>query len=681
MTYYKHVKREANSQVNWAEVGKKISDSLIQVRDEREKRKSEIDEASRQFGEQLANAPQGENQEMNEFINDAARDTAELRRIQDNLLRSGMMKMRDYSRSRQNLTDGWNNFAKLGEEYNTEWAEKMARAQNGEGSLQELYEMEQIEGFANFTEAKMYIDPMTGKISLGHRVQGEDGTYGADIDMEKPLMTINEMRERLKRKINRYDVIGGLTPVVNALGQNVEVLRRAGIETIDDITGRELSDDQREALGLFRSAQENALNSILSSPDVASSIMSDYVNVVDGEQVRFTTNEEELSEGNHVMLLKRNEKSGDLFFEPTEEQRGILFNALRDQMDIMLDIKETPMARDFQAERENREKAKGFEEQVTTMTSIAQLWGGSESEVRSAGKSLKNMPTVRGRIREIVRTPNGVEVFYLDDETNKVESQPFEFKEGGVILPQKEFIESIASFFGIENIEEALSKSRYNPDAVFNNKTDFATGIKVYDTPEFDEQTALIGSSVATLTELFDEIDENDLTTATTAISEGFKGLPDGLKLGTNNLIIDVDPSGWPLDEKKVAQIFLPKVMTLPFFVPEGQGAGLVLKNVMQAIYKRAQEIDAKPEGEMPLITPEELQQYITEVGEGNWYSDTVEYQKEALRMFFENNGLNQPESTTTQAPAPSGSTTTNKALPPNPNGIGSKYPIQNNTN
>lgn len=597
MTYYKHVKREANSQVNWAEVGKKISDSLIQVRDERERRKAEIDEASRQFGEQLANAPQGENQEMNEFINDAARDTAELRRIQDNLLRSGMMKMRDYSRSRQNLTDGWNNFAKLGEEYNTEWAEKMARAQNGEGSLQELYEMEQIEGFANFTEAKMYIDPMTGKISLGHRVQGEDGTYGADIDMEKPLMTINEMRERLKRKINRYDVIDGLTPVVDALGQNVEVLRRAGIETLDDITQRELSDDQERAVSLFRSAQENALNSILSSPDVASSIMSDYVGQVDGQQVRFTSNEEELSEGNHVMLLKRNEKSGDLFFEPTEAQRDILFNALRDQMDIMLDIKETPMDRDFQAERENRESGRGVKEQVPTINNLAQLWYGNNSEVDEALKFLGNLKPGGKDILSMKRDATGVYVTYIEDGSER--TQPFLFKVGNQSVSQEEFVKKMASFFDIKDTKTALSRSEYDPNRQFGTGvSSFKIDINTPVTPPraFEEQMPLIDGNPVSIDQLYSEIDtgtglmpwskldEKKKNQISFVANQSFAELDPSLKKNMTNAVVKD-----PVNGDEVVQIYLPLIMTDPVFIPADDNLTAAMRNVTAAIYNAAQ--------------------------------------------------------------------------------------------
>lgn len=667
MTYYKHVKREANSQVNWAEVGKKISDSLIQVRDERERRKAEIDEASRQFGEQLANAPQGENVEFNEFINDAARDTAELRRIQDNLLRSGMMKMRDYTRGRQNLSDGWTNFSKLGEEYNTEWSEKIARAQNGEGSLQELFEMEQLEGFANFTEAKMYIDPMTGKISLGHRVKGEDG-YTSDIDMEKPLITINEMRERVRRKINRYDVIGGLSTVVDALGQNVEVLRRAGIETVDDITSRELSDDQKRAVSLFRSAQTNALNSILSNADVASSIMSDYVNVVGDKQVEFTYDEEEAKRAaaageDHVMYLKRDENSGNYFFEPTDAQRKIMTNALRDQMDIMLDIKETPMARDLQAERENRESGRGVKEQVKAISAIANLWGGTDEQVDKAGDSLMNMPTARGPLSGQDRGEYGITFYWNEGKENQFFS--YRDEKTKEIKSQEDFIEGVASFFGIENIEEALSKSRYNPNAQFNSTYRFNKKINVATKP-FDDQGVLIGGDIVSVRELLSEINQNTQSNDVTfAVRSAFDGLPEKTKKNLTTEVVSVLPEGDLFNEDDVLKIFLPSVMDHPVFIPKESNPSFNadLEDVLRVIYDRAANKER-------VAVDTDLAGYITEYDEHN---------SQRIRNLHSTPAA--PQRTTEAPPAPSDSTITNNALPPNPNGVGSRYPLQNNTN
>jgi hypothetical protein len=659
MTYYKHVKREANSQVNWAEVGKKISDSLIQVRDEREKRKAKIDEESRRFGEKLANAPQGENPNFNSVVNSAARDTAELRRIHDNLLRSGMMKMRDYSVARQNITDGWENFSNLSKEYNAEYEEKMRMYAEGSLSAQSLYEMDLIEGFANFTEVKPYIDPMTLEFYLAHKSVNEDGSYGADIDMDKPLVTVNEMRERLRRKVLKYDVIDGLTPVVQSLGQHIEVMRRAGILTEENILRRDLNPADDEVVSTYRRAQENALNSILTSPDVASSIMSDYIGQVDGKQVDFIYDEAEAKAAqergdNHLLYLKRDEKSGNLFFEPTEAQRGILFDALRDQMDVMLDIKQEPEPIDLQAERESEERAKGKKSNIESIFAIANSWGGTDTQVKSAGDSLLNTPTARGPLKRLKREPTGVRYYFGDGD-----SKLFRYKdEKGNIIPQREYVESVASFFKIENIEDALSNSRYDPNLKFNDTAFFETGIDTAVKP-FDDQGVLIGGDVVLVRELLSEINQNTQSNDVTfAVRSAFDGLPEENKKNLTTEVVSVLPEGDFFNKDDVLKIFLPLVMDHPVFIPkEGNSSfNADLEDVLRVIYDRAANKEK-------VVVEADLSDFITEYDKHN-----------SQRIRDLHSTPTAPQRTTETPPAPSDSTTVG-------NGGAGNFNKNNNTN
>ena len=66
-TYYKYVERSVDDQINWAEVGKNMSDMLKNEAAAREAKKAEINEASRQFGLDLSNAPTGDYDAGNTF--------------------------------------------------------------------------------------------------------------------------------------------------------------------------------------------------------------------------------------------------------------------------------------------------------------------------------------------------------------------------------------------------------------------------------------------------------------------------------------------------------------------------------------------------------------------------------------------------------------------------------------
>ena len=295
MTYFKYVKRNADSQTDWSAVSKNIADTLIKTRDEREAKRQDIEERSRQFGIELDTIAQGENPEFGQFTLDMAEQTKELRRIQDNLLRSGLLKVRDYNMNRQALNDDWDNFVTMSEEYNTEYSEKLKLYQEGKLSQQTLDEMSQIEGFANFTETKGVVDHMSSRLFLSKKKRDQKtNEITEELDPDSSI-SINEMRNRLKRKVDRVDPVQELTPIMESLGEHVEVMRKSGILTQENILLRNLNPENEAVVSTFRRAQENAINSILSSPDKVSSVLADVVGQIKGQDVEFVyaRNEEE----------------------------------------------------------------------------------------------------------------------------------------------------------------------------------------------------------------------------------------------------------------------------------------------------------------------------------------------------------------------------------------------------
>jgi hypothetical protein len=124
-TYYNYAEREADSYVNWGEIGKNLTDMLQEQNKIREDKKAAIDKSSREFGETLANAPQGEQKQLNQWALEYAADAQEARLLQDRLLKSGSLKVRDYTVMRQNINDGTKQAFTLVKEYQDEYKTKM----------------------------------------------------------------------------------------------------------------------------------------------------------------------------------------------------------------------------------------------------------------------------------------------------------------------------------------------------------------------------------------------------------------------------------------------------------------------------------------------------------------------------------------------------------------------------
>ena len=134
-TFYKYAERSAESQVNWAEIGKDMTDMLRQEVAVREEKKAAIDEATRRYAEELSNAPQGEHEpgstEALRFADQATKYMLQ----QEKLLKSGLLDPRDYMIARQNLTDGTRQAFGAMKEFQAKYGELMERAKTDASSI------------------------------------------------------------------------------------------------------------------------------------------------------------------------------------------------------------------------------------------------------------------------------------------------------------------------------------------------------------------------------------------------------------------------------------------------------------------------------------------------------------------------------------------------------------------
>ena len=120
-TYVGYVKREVKDEIDWASIGSGISDMLLAERDARVAKKKDIDDASREFAKVLTDAEGSEHTGINQFFLDGANSIQEVRLMQDRLLRSGQLRLKDYNIQRQNAIDGTNEMLALVKGYDTKY--------------------------------------------------------------------------------------------------------------------------------------------------------------------------------------------------------------------------------------------------------------------------------------------------------------------------------------------------------------------------------------------------------------------------------------------------------------------------------------------------------------------------------------------------------------------------------
>ena len=129
-TYVNYAERNAADQVDWSAIGSSISKTLLDERDRREKAKKDIADASNADAETLANAPMGQSKGINDFTLEFANNAEQFRLMQNRMLESGRMKLKDYNIGRANLMSGTQQLFNLSKEYNAVYDEFMKRMQD-----------------------------------------------------------------------------------------------------------------------------------------------------------------------------------------------------------------------------------------------------------------------------------------------------------------------------------------------------------------------------------------------------------------------------------------------------------------------------------------------------------------------------------------------------------------------
>jgi hypothetical protein len=214
-SYISYAERQTADQINWAEIGKNLSDTLYKEAELRQQKKDEIDKKSREYGEELNNAITGEYKNGNEWILNYAYNAQEARLLQDRLLKSGQLSLRDYTIGRQNLESGTKSLFAVNAEMQQEYARKMKEYQEGTTSGATIDMMGEIEGLANLTTTEAYINPTTFDVNLATKKMNKDGVY----EMDGNFVSVASLRNRVKMDVKKYDINTGVDETIKTLGQ------------------------------------------------------------------------------------------------------------------------------------------------------------------------------------------------------------------------------------------------------------------------------------------------------------------------------------------------------------------------------------------------------------------------------------------------------------------------------
>jgi murein DD-endopeptidase MepM/ murein hydrolase activator NlpD len=464
-TYYKYAEREADSYVDWGAIGKSMSDMLLEKDKIRNEKRAALDEASRQFGEVLANAPQGEHVGARQQALEYASNAAQFMRMQDILLKSGQMDLRSYTISRQNIVDDTERAFKMNQAYQQMFKEKMDRYKENKSSLYEVEAMERVEGFGNFSQSGLWINPTTGKVSVAmkelQKVNGQDVYVMA----ENPnnMTSIDAINGLILGKWDRYNADAVTTAIAAANGKQIQSMMSGGaITKVEDILKKPD----------YINAETNAINAALANPFDRMSVLTDTMATApNGKQYRFTRDEADAKANPEAILMKIDPASGTETPQFSDEQLEKSTEWMRDDARRKYDYEKTITQKQQRMSDPNAMAAQTARAEKDALINAWKLLrSGNLQEKTAALNYLNGSPFLKEQgLGTIKFSDDGKSVVfeYVDKNGNPIQSTAKPLEMDGQPLSGTDWLMSGSEAFG--NLTETDKKKHSGGDYVFDS--------------------------------------------------------------------------------------------------------------------------------------------------------------------------------------------------------------------
>ena len=433
-TYYKYAEREADSYVNWGEIGKSMTDMIKEQNRIRETKKDAIDKASREYGQKLQDPPQGQDKANNEWTLKFANDASKFMLMQDRLLKSGQIGVKDYTLARQNVMDGTERMFNLTKDYQANYAKKMERYKTLQSSGFEPWLMAQAEQFGNFNQSGGYIDPVTGNVTVAMRekqiIDGKEVYVMSNNPNE--FTTVSALRDQLNTEYNRFNLDATTETFAKGNGKYISAVRSLGTKTkegqimsIEDVMSKDYGKDKNNPIWQFQQAERQWAESQIVNAYSGMSILKDWkmAAAANGQQYDFTYNADEAKANPNLILVRKDPSSGQptpmLNAEQKEEAINFLITDARRKYDKITDIKTYGEGTYFAPQPPSQasiDEKKYEEEAVNFGKNLGRFISGTEAEKAVAASYFSDRGVVAKQIgnKFYVTGPNGTSEFKSD---------------------------------------------------------------------------------------------------------------------------------------------------------------------------------------------------------------------------------------------------------------------------
>jgi hypothetical protein len=464
-SYYKFAERQADSFVNWAEIGKGITDMIQTEVAIRDQKKAAIDQATRENLKKIAEAPVGSHEGLNTWTLNYADSAREAILLQDRLLKSGGLKLKDYTVMRQNLNDGTDELFGVIKNFQNTYKEKRDRMISSDPkNRSQQIEMDLLaytEQFGDFSKSAAIIDPRNFTVNVG--LMEPDPNNQGVMKVGKQIATTSFLRKIQDTKVDYFDADTAADSISKSMGKYI----RATIAEMSSLQGKVITKEGIKNSPEYNKIIETSLKGVFSNPFNMTSILTE--NLVQDEQGRPYVSSVSGKEGN-VIQLKFNPATN--YYEPelTKEQKDAVVNYMKELIDFRIDdvIKEDPFNYPTQKKGEAEPKPSGppINVQETYLSRVKQQTGLSEDTF-----SNKRLDTVNNLKSILAKIPNGTQISVEPDPNS---SGVINLKDGDNVIKSfylyerdpeirkgylNEFTEIISNLAGTDGMIDYLSRT------------------------------------------------------------------------------------------------------------------------------------------------------------------------------------------------------------------------------
>jgi hypothetical protein len=422
-TYYKFAEREADSFVNWAEIGKGLTDMLQEQTKIREDKRTAIDQVTRENLKSLAEAPTGDHTGLNTWSLDYADNARQAILLQDRLLKSGALKLKDYTVMRQNLNDGTDELFSVIKNYQAAFKEKRDRMiSNDPKNKSQAFEMDLMaytEQFGDFSKSKAMIDPNNFMVNVG--IMEPDPENQGVMKVGKMIAPAGFLKKIQNTKVDYFDSATAAEAASKSFGSFAE----STIQDLNRLQGKVVTiEDVRKRPG-YEEAINEEINAFFANPfNMTSILTNDLVKDKNGKSYVSNISGKEGNVIQYVFDPQTNYYKPNLTTEQEQAARDYMRRKIEQRLDIKL--KEDPFNKPQPQVVKTEEKSdpgkftetvnqfKGSLKQFTPPRGTTVFTGDGAATVQNIEALLSSSPATINKFK-VVSDKNIVTVTDMDD--------------------------------------------------------------------------------------------------------------------------------------------------------------------------------------------------------------------------------------------------------------------------